>query len=189
MIDFQNLLQKRRSIRDFQLKNVPLDIIKDIIKDSCLAPSASNGQPCQFIIISNKDVMKRISDECKKNLLNDFSGSDTTLSKSYEAIPKDEKFHIFYNAPCVIYIVGSRDVHSLDLDCTLAASYMMFSAAQRGFGTCWIGFGVNIRDKKLRKEIGLPDNSLIIAPLIIGYPKAMPAPPERKEPQIIKIIG
>jgi hypothetical protein len=36
MIAFQNLLQKSRSIRDFQLKNVPLNIIKDIIKDSCL---------------------------------------------------------------------------------------------------------------------------------------------------------
>jgi nitroreductase len=189
MATFPELLQNRRSIRDFQLKNVPLEIIKNIIKDSCLAPSASNGQPCQFIIISNKDVMKRISDECKKNLLNDFSKNDTALSKSYEAILKDEKFHIFYNAPCVIYIVGSRDVHSLDLDCALAANYMMFSAAQRGLGTCWIGFGVHIRESKIKEEIGLPDNFRIIAPLIIGYPKAIPAPLERKEPQIIKIIG
>jgi nitroreductase len=188
MMTFTELLQNRRSIRDFQLKTVPLDIIKDIIADSRLAPSASNGQPCQFIIVTNKDLMKKISDECKKNLLDDFSRSNTALSKSYEAILQDDKFNIFYNAPCVIYIFGSQNIHSLDVDCALAASYVMFAAAQRGLGTCWVGFGAHIRKPELKKEIGLPENSQIIAPLIIGYPKAIPAPLPRKEPQIINII-
>jgi nitroreductase len=188
MMTFPELLQNRRSIRDFQLKNVPLNIIKEIITDSRLAPSASNGQPCQFIIITNKELMKRISDDCKKNVLNDLAKSNTALSKSYEAILKDDQFNIFYNAPCVVYIVGPKDILSLDVDCALTASYMMFAAAQRGLGTCWIGFGINIRNPEIKKEIGLPDNSQIIAPLIIGYPKAIPAPLPRKEPQIVNII-
>ena len=189
MMTFPELLQNRRSIRDFQLKNVPLNIIKDIIMDSRLAPSASNGQPWQFIIISNKDLMNKISADCKKNVLNDSSGNDTALSKSYETTLKDDKFNIFYNASCVVYIVGPKNVLSLDVDCALAASYMMFAAAQRGLGTFWIGFGINIRNPEIKKEMGLPDNSQIIAPLIIGYPKAIPAPLPRKEPQIINIIS
>jgi nitroreductase len=189
MMTFHDLLRNRRSIRDFQQKDVPLETIKDIIKDSCLAPSASNGQPCNFIIIKNRDMMKKISDECKKNLLNDFANSPGALKEQYEAILKDEKFNIFYNASCVIYVAGSSDVHSLDVDCALAVGYLMFSAAQRGLGTCWIGFGTNIRDPKIKEEIGLPDNYSIVAPLVIGYPQAIPAPLERKEPQILKIIS
>lgn len=189
MMTFSELLLNRRSIRDFQLQDVSLDIVKDIIKDSCLAPSASNGQPCRFIIIRNKEVMKNISDECKKNLLDDFSQNPSTLSKSYEAILKDERFNVFYNAPCVIYVVGSKDVRSLEVDCALAVSYLMFSATQRGLGTCWIGFGAHIRDAKVKEEIGLPENYRIVAPLAIGYPKAIPAPLERKDPQIFKIIS
>ena len=189
MMSFPELLQNRRSIRDFQQKDVPLETIKAIIKDSCLAPSASNGQPCNFIIIKNREMMKKISDECKKNLLNDFAKSPGAFSKQYEAILQDEKFNIFYNASCVIYVAGSGDVRSLDVDCALAVSYLMFSAAQRGLGTCWIGFSVHIRDPKIKKEIGLPDNYDIVAPLIIGYPKEIPTPLERKDPQILKIIS
>jgi nitroreductase len=189
MMTFQELLQNRRSIRDFQFQDVPLEIVQDIIKNSCLAPSASNAQPCHFIIIRNKEVMKKISDECKKNLLNDFAKNPTALSKSYETILKDEKFNVFYNASCVVYVVGSCDVRSLDVDCALAVSYMMFSAAQKGLGTCWVGFGLHIRDQKLKEEIGLPENYRIVAPVVIGYPKAIPAPLERKAPQILKVIN
>jgi len=148
---------------------------------------SSNGQPCNFIIISNKEMMKKISDECKKNLLNDFSKNPKVLNERYEAILKDEKFNIFYNASCVIYVAGSKDVPSLDVDCALAVSYLMFSAAQRGLGTCWIGFGINIRNYKIKEEIGLPNNYRIIAPLVIGYPKEIPAPLERKEPRFSRL--
>ena len=43
MTDFFELLKKRRSIRDFENKKVPLEIINEIIKESCLAPSSGNG--------------------------------------------------------------------------------------------------------------------------------------------------
>lgn len=69
MAEFIELLKKRRSIRHFENKEVPLKIIRDIIKESCLAPSAANGQPWRFIIINNKDVIKRLSDDAKKNLI------------------------------------------------------------------------------------------------------------------------
>ena len=66
MLKFTELLKNRRAIRDFQDKDVSLDIIKEILKESCLAPSASNGQPCQFIIINNREILKKLSDESKK---------------------------------------------------------------------------------------------------------------------------
>jgi nitroreductase len=45
MSDFSGLLKKRRSIRDFEDKDVSLEIINEIIKESCMAPSSANGQP------------------------------------------------------------------------------------------------------------------------------------------------
>ena len=48
MMTFTELLKKRRSIRDFQDKEVPLKIVEEILQESTLAPSASNGQPCRF---------------------------------------------------------------------------------------------------------------------------------------------
>jgi nitroreductase len=189
MTTFSKLLQNRRAIRDFQAKDVPLEIVKEIIQESCLAPSASNGQPCQFIIINNKQTMKKLSDESKKNLLQDFAENKALLTSNYEASLKNESFNVFYNAPCLIYVVGSNAVRSLDVDCALAVSYIMFSAAQRGLGTCWIGLGLYIRDQKTKAELGIPDGCRIVAPVIIGYPKAIPAPSERNAPNILKIVN
>ena len=189
MMTYTELLQNRRAIRDFQEKDVELAIVKEIIKESCLAPSASNGQPCRFIIVNNRETMKKFSDESKKNLLDDLSRNPTTLMKSYEAILKDEKFNVFYNAPCVIYVVGDQNVHSLDVDCGLAVAYLMFAATQRGLGTCWIGLGAHIRDSRIKAEMGMPAECRIVAPVIIGYPRAIPTAPERKDPQILKIIS
>ena len=53
MMTFTELLKNRRAIRDFQAKEVSLDTVKEILQDATMAPSASHGQPCQFIIINN----------------------------------------------------------------------------------------------------------------------------------------
>ena len=189
MMTFSKLLQNRRAIRDYKPKDVPLETIKEIIQESTLAPSASNGQPCQFIIINNKKTMKKLSDESKKNLLQDFAENEALLTSNYVDMLKNENFNVFYNAPCLIYVVGAKSVSSLDVDCALAVSYIMFSAAQRGLGTCWVALGSYIRDSKIKAEIGIPDNCQIVAPVIIGYPKAIPAPSERNAPNILKIIN
>ncbi len=186
---FTELLNKRRSIRNFQDKEVSLDLIKEILQESTLAPSASNCQPCRFIIISNRQMMKKLSDESKKNILKDFTENKASTNPIYAELLKKEEFNVFYNAPCLIYIVGPANLRNLYYDCALAASYIMFCAVQRGLGTCWINLGAHIRDPKIRVEIGLPDDCRIVAPLIIGYPKDIPAVSERHAPDILKIIN
>ena len=124
MITFPELLKNRRAIRDFQEKEVVLDIVKEILKESCLAPSASNGQPCQFIIVNNRETLKKLSDESKKNLLQDFAENKTTLNPNYVDMLKNEKFNVFYNAPCLIYVIGPKSVRSLDVDCALAVGFI-----------------------------------------------------------------
>jgi nitroreductase len=69
MKDFQALLGTRRSIREFQDKEVPLDLVREIIRETCLAPSAMNGQPWRFSIVTNREKIKKLSDESKKSPL------------------------------------------------------------------------------------------------------------------------
>jgi len=65
----------------------------------------------------------------------------------------------------------------------------MFCAAAVGLGTCWVGLGSNIRDPEILEAIGMPEDYRIVAPIILGYPKSIPAAPDRKEPQILKIVS
>jgi nitroreductase len=187
-MDFKTLLANRRSIREFQDKEVPLSILKDIIQDTCLAPTASNGQPCRFIIIRDRDCIKKLSDESKKSLLDDLALNPDLPLKKYEDALRDGQFNVFYNAPCLVLFVGPKDVYSLNVDCGLTVAYFMFSATSRGLGTCWIGLGAHVRDKKILDEIGFPADCRIVAPIIIGYPLSIPAASERHSPDILKII-
>jgi nitroreductase len=65
----------------------------------------------------------------------------------------------------------------------------MFSALERGLGTCWIGLGRFMEDPELLTLTGMPDGFQIIAPIIVGYPRSIPDPSERMKPQILKIVS
>ena len=187
-MDFETILKNRRAIRDFQNKEVPLTILKEIIQDTCLAPTASNGQPCRFIIVQNRDYIEKLSSDSKKSLLDDLARNPNLPLKQYEAALRDERFNAFYNAPCLVLFIGPKNVYSLDVDCGLTAAYFMLSATSRGLGTCWIGLGAHIRDKKILDEIGVPSGCRIVAPIIVGYPTSIPPASERHSPNILKTI-
>jgi len=187
-MDFETLLKNRRSIREFQDREVPLSVLKEILQDTCLAPTASNRQPIKFVIIRDREMIRKLSNESKKSLLDDLIRNPSLPLKQYEAALRDGQFNVFYNAPCLVLFVGPKDVYSLDVDCGLTAAYFMFSATSRGLGTCWIGLGAHVRDRKILGEIGVSLDCRIVAPVIIGYPKSIPSASERHTPDILKIL-
>jgi nitroreductase len=188
-MDFRELLKTRRAVREFKDRPVPVSLIKEIIGDCIQAPNAGNVQPWAFIIITESGVMKRISDESKKNILKELVENPQSTLIKYKPILESAEFNVFYNAPCVVYIAGSKEVRSATVDCALAAAYFMLSAADRGLGTCWIDLGSMIRDPVLKKEIGLGDSHMIVATLALGYPARIPETPPRNEPFILKVVS
>lgn len=187
-MDFRELLKIRRSVREFENRQVPVAQVKEIIADCIHAPNARNAQPWSFIVVANRQVIKRLSDESKKNILWDMGDNPSSPYTMYKPILENADFNVFYNAPCVVYIAGPRDVRSLAVDCALAASYFMLSAADRGLGTCWVDLGSVIRDHSLRSEIGLGRDQMIISSLALGYPARVPVMPPRNEPNILRVI-
>ncbi|MCI5131892.1 MAG: nitroreductase family protein, partial [Candidatus Electrothrix sp. EH2] len=63
---FDELLKNRRSVRKYQDKPVAVELIQEMIRESTLAPNAGNEQPWKFIIVNNREMLKKISDESKK---------------------------------------------------------------------------------------------------------------------------
>ncbi len=187
MVEYFELLKKRRAIRDFEDRDVPAEVVQEIIQESCLAPSSMNRQSWRFIIIMDRVMIQTLSDESKKSTIKQILAEPDSPRKGLLSSLRDETFNVYYNAPCLVYIVGAKSYLRRIEDCSLAACYFMFSAAARGLGTCWVGLGQNIEDSDLRRIIGLPNDHGIVAPLILGYPKSIPALPER-EPTILKII-
>ncbi len=188
MTEFRELIEKRRAIRDFEDRPVSVSLVKEILSDACEAPSGGNRQPWAFSVVMDRALIRRLSDESKKNLLEDMKVIKSPILRMYRPILKDDKYNVFYNAPCLIYITAPRDVRSAPSDCSLAAAYLMLSAAERGLGTCWVDLGSYIKDPGLVERLGIPDDHRIMATIILGYPKVVPEKPARKGPRILRII-
>jgi nitroreductase len=186
--EFNNLLRNRRSIRNYQDRDVPLDLVQQIIRDATLAPSAGHAQPWQFVIVRDRALMNKLSWESKQNLLALIEADPDHYVRKYENYLNDESYNVYYNAPCLVFIGGNKDYQNLLIDCSLAACYFMMSAAARGLGTCWIGLGSAIRTHELREALGMDATYQIVAPIILGYPVEIPDIPERNEPAILNII-
>jgi nitroreductase len=188
-MDYKELLEKRRAIRDYQDKTVPLEVVREIIHDSTKAPNAGNRQIWSFIIVNNKARMNELSVLNKKTLLAGIEANPNSPMKIYEERLRDESYNVFYNAPCLVYITGPAKAPTLAADCALVAAYFMLAATARGLGTCWVAHGGFIRDPETLKDLGLPEGHQLAAPIILGYPKAIPPMPERNAPKILNVIS
>ncbi len=58
--EFYKLLKRRRTVRDFSEKDVPLEVIKNCILTAGTAPSGANLQPWHFAVVSDPEIKKKI---------------------------------------------------------------------------------------------------------------------------------
>ena len=58
--NFMQLMLNRRSIRDFSSKEVPDEVIKNILKTAISSPSGANKQPWSFVVVKSRDLKKKI---------------------------------------------------------------------------------------------------------------------------------
>jgi iodotyrosine deiodinase len=63
---FYSLVKRRRTVREFSGKKVPLEVIKNCIKAASTAPSGANMQPWQFVVVSNPKIKKEIRNLAEK---------------------------------------------------------------------------------------------------------------------------
>ena len=58
--NFMQLMLSRRSIRDFSSKEVPDNVIENILKTATSAPSGANKQPWSFVVVKSKGLKNKI---------------------------------------------------------------------------------------------------------------------------------
>jgi nitroreductase len=175
-------IYSRRSVRKYLQKDVPDELIKEIIKAGTFAPSAVNKQPWRFVIIKNKDAIERYGERAKELWANkSLDNEDIVQLKKTMAQPG---FKVFYDAPTLVLIFAHPDAFSPEIDCALAAENMMLAARSLGIGSCWVGLArVLGSDQTFLKELDIPEGYDLIAPLTFGYPKTtgQKAPPRKAD--------
>ena len=182
-------IRKRRSIRSYEAKPVPGDLLDAVIEAGNEAPSAMNSQPWRFVVVQDGEAKKKLLraalPQAKKitELVKDVD------PERYEAIKKRQAElpdPVYYSAPAVVFVIGSGRyaAHS----CPLACENMMLAAHALGLGSCWVGFGAMVtEDPEVRNLLDLKDDESIFGPILLGYPKGEAQRPPKKEPKVKRI--
>lgn len=161
-------IRNRRSIRAFlpeQLKDMDLQAI---LEAGIYAPSASNQQPWHFTVVQNKDILDRLNVAFK----------DIAAKSDNEYIRRfadNEKFHVFYNAPSVVFVSGEEKNNYAAVDCGAAVENMLIAAESLGLGSCWIGLIAYLLNSEegaeFMKELGIPKGFKQIHAVCFGNKK------------------
>jgi len=180
-MEVEECILSRRSVRNYKNKPVPEDDVQKLLKAGAMAPSAMNRQPVRFIIITNKEKIRELSDKVKEKAgLLGFGAKLAEKAKLSEDV-------IFYGAPLLILLVGDTEDWT-KVDCVLAAQNMMLQAKELGLGSCYIGYMTMLADdRETLRSVGIKDDQSLYCPLIFGYPTQWPGPKTR-EPVVQKRI-
>src|SRR5579862_8809045 len=103
-MDVIEAIYHRRAIREFTDEPVAKDQIDQLIGAAVAAPNAMDKQRWAFVVVRDRSLLKRISDEAKTLTLR-MMGSNPQLSQ-FRGFLSSAQFNIFYNAPVLILICG-----------------------------------------------------------------------------------
>lgn len=103
--NFFTLMNRRRSIRYFSEKEIPFEVIENIVKTASTAPSGAHKQPWTFCIIKDQYLKKKIREAAEKEEYESYNNrmSEEWL-KDLEPFQTDWHKEFLEKAPYLIVV-------------------------------------------------------------------------------------
>ncbi len=191
IMEFNDVIKSRRSIRKFKSDPIPDSYIKEILEAGRIAPSASNLQSTRYVVIKSEEAREKMNEctlpfvtkapviiacctdtdafltaaERSRELMNAGAFKDNDEDK--EKINSYRKTNTLNKETAKAYLWENAGI---------AVDHMTLKAVDLGLGSCWIGI---VDREKAKKVLELEDRYDIVALLPIGYPDQNPAPRPR----------
>lgn len=170
MNQLMDIIRERRSVRVYKNKPLSTDIIHSLLEAAKYAPTARNLQQLEYKVITNKDLIQKISDRIM-----------VIVKKEYPSIQLRNRPSLFYDAPLLIIITGPKENTWIYSDAALAVQNIVLYATSIDLGTCFIGMARFIeKDEELMHELHISGDRKIAAAVICGYADEKPAEKEKK---------
>jgi F420 biosynthesis protein FbiB-like protein len=192
------VLAGRRSIRTYDGRPVPPDVLERVVGAACQAPSPHHSIPWRLAILTGHEAKSALSDAMAERWRTDLTGDGLGAAEIEVELAKSRRRLV--ESPVVL--VGSVYPEQLDeypdparqTAETLMASHslgaalqnVMLAAHANGLASCWMCAPVFCSDV-VRAALGLPDYLIPHAIVTIGY--AARPPRERVRPTVDQIVA
>ena len=173
-MELTTAVKERRSVRKYEERTVPHEVIEEIIEAARYSPSWKNSQIVRYVLVENHELKDKLAT------------GDYSYGFKYNAAA-------LTNAPQVMILAYKRNRSGFDkdgsfstpkgefweaFDCGLAAQTFCLLAHERGIGTVIQGY---FDDAKLAELLGLPEDMSVGAVIPMGYRGEENIAPKRKE--------
>jgi len=183
-------LKRRRSVRKFKSKPLPLSLVLEVLEAARWAPSAHNAQPWRFIVIRDKEVKERLARAMAKkwveDMLRDGVPEEIAEKRASESIER------FISAPVLIVAcLTMEDMDKYPDEVRQRAEYLMavqsvasaiqnllLAAHAAGLGACWYCAPL-FCPEVVREILKIPPQVDPQALITLGFPDEEPEPPPR----------
>lgn len=155
------VLKERRSIRRYLPKPIPKDILEDIIDCGRLAPSARNKQPWLFVVVTEKDTLKEISQLA-------------TYGK------------FIAEAGACVAVFGERDSEYKVQDGCIASENIIIAAKAYDIDSCWVAGFQKPYSEDVRKLLKVPEEYELVSLLSLGYSDEMASRPKKSLDEVMR---
>lgn len=160
---------KRRSVRNYEKKEIPDDMLNDLLEAAMAAPSAVARDPWHFLLIRERKMLDNIA----------------------KILPHGGMLR---QAPTAVIVCGdiskahANEVSYMLQDLSAAVENLLLAATALGLGSCWLG--VHPRPERIegiRSLFTLPENIIPMCGIALGWPAEKPAPRTRFNPERVHL--
>jgi len=151
-LDVIDAIESRRSIRTYERKVIPADVMAQVLEAARLAPSANNLQDWNIVVVTDSETLEKLVP---------VSGGQRFVGE------------------CSAYLVGVAESGGTmsTVDLSIALDHVSLRAVELGLGTCWIG---DFDPEGVARVLGIPDSHEIPICMTLGHPSSSPPARKRK---------
>ena len=157
MSDYFDLIARRESCRNFDPNRpVEKEKLQRCAEAAWIAPSACNGQPWKYLIVTNAELNEKLRPLMMEIGMNKF-------------VKNCPAFAVVLEENTVLKVSLSQKFKDQDfapIDVAFSASQFCYAATEQGLSTCIIGWH---NEQKIRELFGLPKSTRVSLILAVGY--------------------
>ncbi len=170
-MDAIHAIKTRRTTRSYKKGEVPPDKVAEILNCAVKAPSASNMQPLEFILVKDQKIKDRIG----------YLGARSLYERKKRQLSPSKK-HFANIAKAPLFIVVACDTKKSPIfwkhDGSAATQNMLLAAHALGLGAVWLGAPVALKkhSNEIKSMLGLPKHFEIASIVVLGRSAKKPKP-------------
>ena len=189
MLNLYDAIKHRRSIRKYQDRSIPKEIIEDALVAAGWAPSAHNAQPWRFVVLDDWAVKHQLAEAMAQAWAVDMSrdGSKVDMETQKARVER------FASAPVLIIACTTMEGMArqpdaerqiVERDLTLeslgaALQNLLLTVHAQGLSACWFCAPAFCKDA-VRENLAIPSDVDPQALIVMGYSAEQPSTPPRK---------